>query len=380
MLEENVDRRVGERRTIDPAADEHGAHEHPAHVPTRAAYERIPLYSPGVADATPCTVDVSDNTNLWGAPPAALAALRDAPDDVVTRYPALYGVSLKGRLAAYAGARESEIVTGCGSDDVLDSAMRAFGEPGDVVAHPVPSFSMIPVFARMSGLEPVGVPLLPASRDYDVDADAMLATGAKIIYLCTPNNPTGTVTSPASVRRVVERATGLVIIDEAYAEFAGHTFMSEAVRWGRVLVTRTLSKAFGLAGLRVGYGVGSEAIVREVEKARGPYKLNAPAERAAAAALGEGLPWVKEHAAKACEIRARLTTRLRSMSLRVLPSEGNFVLVETGRAPTLAAVLRAQGIQVRLFSGLPGIGDALRIGVGPWPVMERVLDALAEAL
>jgi len=376
MPDETAERRTAERRRSDVPAPVPA----PVRVAARAAYEQIPLYSPGPADAVPCAIDVSDNTNLWGAPPAALSALRASPDDAVTRYPALYGATLKAAIARYAGARESEIVTGCGSDDVLDSAMRAFGEPGDVVAHPVPSFSMIPVFARMSGLEPVGIPLLGASRDYDVDADALLATGAKIIYLCTPNNPTGTVTSAAAVRKVVERATGLVIIDEAYGEFAGETFMAEAVKWGRVLVTRTLSKAFGLAGLRVGYGVASEAIVREVEKARGPYKLNGMAERAAAAALGAGLPWVKEHAAMACEVRGRLTSRLRGMGLRVLPSQGNFVLVESGRAPVLAARLHARGIQVRLFTGLPGIGDALRIGVGPWEVMEHVLDVLQEAL
>ena len=378
MPDESTDRRLVERRRA--AARPPAPPPPPAHVAARAAYEHIPLYSPGAVEATPCAVDVSDNTNLWGAPPGALAALHAAPDDAVTRYPALYGATLKQGIAAYAGAHERNVVTGCGSDDVLDSAMRAFGEPGDVVAHPVPSFSMIPVFARMSGLEPVGVPLLGASRDYDADADALLATGAKIIYLCTPNNPTGTVTTGATVRRVVERATGLVIIDEAYGEFAGETFMAEAVTWGRVLVTRTMSKAFGLAGLRVGYGIASESIVREVEKARGPYKLNGMAERAAAVALGDGLPWVLEHAAIACEVRERLTSRLRGMGLRVLPSQGNFVLVETGRAPLLAARLRSQGIQVRLFTGLPGIGDALRIGVGPWPVMDRVLGALEEAL
>lgn len=374
MPDESSERRQVERRrgnVVPPAA--------PVRVTPRAAYEKIPLYSPGAPDAA-CAIDVSDNTNLWGAPPAALAALREAGDDAVTRYPALYGATLKSAIAHYAGAHEREIVTGCGSDDVLDSAMRAFGEPGDVVAHAVPSFSMIPVFARMSGLEPVGIPLLGASRDYDVDVDGLLATEAKIIYLCTPNNPTGTVATRASVERVVERATGLVIIDEAYGEFADDTFMSEAVAWGRVLLTRTLSKAFGLAGLRVGYGVATEAIVREVEKARGPYKLNGMAERAAAAALGDGRSWVTQHAMEAREVRARLTSRLRSMGLRVLPSEANFVLVETGRAPILAASLRRMGIQVRLFADLPGVGDALRIGVGPWDVMEQVLGALEEAL
>ena len=161
-------------------------------LPLRDDYRSIPVYSPLGSDAS-CAVDVSDTTNLWGAPPAALAALRDTAAEQLTRYGALYAADLKGPLAAYAGIAPNEVVTGCGSDDVLDCAIRAFGEPGGVVAHPAPTFSMIPVYARTNGMTPVGVPL--TGDDYAVDADALLATGARIIYLCSPNNPTSTRTA-----------------------------------------------------------------------------------------------------------------------------------------------------------------------------------------
>jgi histidinol-phosphate aminotransferase len=165
------------------------------------------------------------------------------------------------------------------------------------------------------------VPLV--GDDYAVDADALLATEACIIYLCSPNNPTATPVARDAVLRVVERAKGLVILDEAYAEFVAadpdaraddaraEVFTPEAPGWGRVLVLRTMSKAFGLAGLRVGYGVGHPAIVREVEKARGPFKVTYPAEKAVLAALGPGLPWVRARAADAVAQRERLQAGLR---------------------------------------------------------------------
>lgn len=340
----------------------------------RAAYRAISLYAP---DRSPAEVDLSDNTNLWGVPPAAERAIRDASVATVTRYPALYAGGLKAELAGYAGVREDEIVTGCGSDDVLDSAIRAFGEPGERIAFPDPSFPMVPIFGRMNGLEPVAVPLTDA---LDIDAEALLATGARIIYLCTPNNPTGTLASPAAVERVLKRAPGVVILDEAYAEFAGPGYLGSAPERPRVLVVRTMSKAFGLAGLRIGYAAGAAELVAEVEKSRGPYKVNALAERAAVAALSHDSSWVGERIAEAVANRERLAGALGAMGLVPIPSAANFVLVPVPGAVLVARRMRDAGVAIRPFSGLRGIGDAIRISVAPWPLLERCLGALHDAL
>ena len=340
----------------------------------RPAYREISLYAP---NREPCAVDLSDNTNLWGIPPEAERAVREAAAAVVTRYPALYAAELKRALAAYAGVAPEHVVTGCGSDDVLDSAMRAFGEPGDVVAYPDPSFAMVPIFARMNALTPVAVRLTAA---HDVDADAMLATGARVIYLCSPNNPTGTSVSRAVIERVVAGAPGVVLLDEAYAEFAGVNHADLALGGGRVVVVRTLSKAFGLAGLRVGYALGAPALVAEVEKSRGPYKVSSIAERAAVAALTRDAAWVREHVALAVALRQRLTAELAAMGLAPLPSAANFVLVPVPGAPAIAQAMRARGVAVRPFAGLPGVGDALRISIGPWALLERCLEELRRAL
>ena len=337
----------------------------------RSSYRDITLYAP---DRSPCAIDLSDNTNLWGSPPAAMAELRAATS--LTRYPSLYATALKDALASYAGVDRASVVTGCGSDDVLDSAIRAFADPGARLAFPEPSFAMMPIFARMNAVEPVAVPLRP---DLDIDADAMLATRARITYLCSPNNPTGTLASPAAIAHVVENAEGIVILDEAYAEFAGAGFVAAAPVHENVVVVRTMSKAFGLAGLRIGYATGNPDLMADVEKSRGPYKISSIAERAAVAALTHDMDWVGARVDEAVQHRAMFTDALRAMGLAPIPSRANFVLVPLPDAAAVATRMRERGVAARPFTALAGVGDALRITIGPWPMMATCLDALEEA-
>lgn len=331
---------------------------------------------PYPTERTLCDFDLSDNTNLFGAPPAAVRELARSGHEDITRYPGLHTRRLREALANYAGVRADEIVTGCGSDDVIDSAVRAFAEPGESLAFSDPTFSMIPVFARVNGLVPVPVPFTSA---LDINPDALLATEARIIYVCSPNNPTGMIASRAAVDRVIERARGIVILDEAYAEFSGDGRIAEAPRHDRLLVTRTLSKAFGMAGFRIGYGAGGASLVREIEKVRGPYKENAPGERAAAYAVTENVAWMQECVTRAIENRERLTAALRATGFRPYASAANFVLVPIADSVRIARLAREHGIALRAYEGLRGIGDAIRVTVGPWPVMERALGALIAA-
>ena len=339
----------------------------------RAGYDDIALYS---APQQRCAVDLSDNVNLWGAPPSALVAVRTTIEESVSRYPVAYEPALRNALARHAGVAPEMIVAGCGSDDVLDSAMRAFAEPGDTVCLPAPSFSMIPVFARVNGLVPVAVPL---TLQLDADVERMLETRARITYLCSPNNPTGQAFSPQAVERIVDGAAGLVIIDQAYAEFGGESFTRLVMSRRPVLVTRTMSKAFGLAGLRVGYGIGSPDVIGEILKVRGPYRISAPAEAGAIAVLTNDQSWVTERVAEVVANRARFSRELALSGFSPVPSAANFVLVPVENSTALSAKLHDAGIGVRALRALPGIGDALRIGIGPWHLMQRCLDALARA-
>jgi histidinol-phosphate aminotransferase len=341
----------------------------------RALFRSIPLYVP---DTLPdVKMDVSDNTNLFGVPPSATRALQTMPASVVTRYPIPYGVELKAELARHLRVPVECIATGCGSDDVLDCALRAFGDPGDVVAHALPTFGMIPIFAQLNGLKPIGVPL---KSDWDVDVEGLLKTQSRILYLCSPNNPTGTMVSRGAMKRLLRESRGVILLDEAYADFCGVSDLDAAPTHGRLLVTRTFSKAFGLAGLRIGYGIGSPELIREVEKSRGPYTLSAVAEQTALAVLRNDLGWIEARAREAGEVRERLSSSLKAMGYTPVPGAANFVLVAVPGARDVAQRMLSQdGIVVRAFSALPGVGDALRIGVGPWPMMEQFLEALRKA-
>lgn len=332
----------------------------------------VPLYAP---DPTPVELDLSDNVNLWGVPPAAARALADPVAARPSVYPASDPRELRAALALYAGVSAAQVITGCGSDDVIDGALRAFAAPGEKVAYSAPSFSMLVTFARVNGLEPAPVPF---GKDGDVDPDALLSERAAITYVCSPNNPTGSGVSPAALERIVSKAEGLVLVDEAYGEFSGRSAVPLLARFPQLVVTRTLSKAFGLAGLRVGYGLAAPEVVQVLEKVRGPYKVNVLGERAALAALGEDLPWVRRHVGEAVAIRDRLRVALEALGLRALPSSANFLCVPVPDAPALGRGLLERGIKVRVLRALPGIGDAIRVGVGPWDAMERLLAALRE--
>ena len=349
----------------------------------RASIAALELYAP---DGTRAAIDLSDNTNRWGMPPAASAALRDAARDAecVTRYPEAYSESLKSGIADYLEVPPDHVVTGCGSDNVLDSAIRALAEPGQTMAIPEPTFVMAARFGALNGLRIAPVHI---AADYTVPVDRLLAGDPRIVYVCSPNNPTGTVTPPETIEELARRASGFVIVDEAYAEFAGATVLDLTRRLDNVLVVRTMSKAFGLAGLRVGYGIGAPSVVRAVEKSRGPYAVGAPGARAAVAALRHDQAWVRHHVELAVAHRERLTVALRERGYATVASQANFVFAPLSNAARIAARMRELGVAVRALTGLPAVsralrdsgGSALRISVGPWPMVETALDTLDRA-
>lgn len=346
----------------------------PATWTPRPALRDIRAYD---VEPAPCAITLADNTSPFGAPPAALRALAAGVHDGLARYPSTYSRTLREGIAAYIGVAPDEVMVGCGSDDVMSCAFRALGEPGDRVAHMDPTFVMARVFAAVNSLVPVPVPLAPG---FDADGDALVAARAPITYVCTPNNPTGLPIAPATLQHVLAHAAGLVFVDEAYAEFAGTNVAREAPAHGRLLAFRTFSKAFGLAGLRVGFAVGARPLIAELEKARGPFVVTALGEQAALAAVTEDLPWVRAGVARVVAARERFVAALHAAGFAPLPTAANFVLLPVRDARAAMVALRDRGILVRHFVALPGIGDALRISVGDWAVMTQVLAALEAVL
>lgn len=349
----------------------------------RPTYRDVELYDPR---RTPVDVDLSDNTNLFGAHPAVAEALRAIRPQQVTRYPAVYAGGLREALAELHGVEPENITTGGGLDGVIDAAIRAFCEPGATLAFPDPTFGMVALFGRMNGVYPLPVPV---TESLDVDVDALLTARAAVTYVCNPNNPTGKLVPPEDIARLARESGGVLLVDEAYADFAdGALPPSSTDLSGNVLTLRTFSKAYGLAGLRVGYAVGPADLVREVEKSRGPYKVTASAEAAALAVLRGDPGWLASVVERTIANRRRLTEELRGRGLQVIPSAANFVLVPLSpgasspplAAAELGAALRERGVAVRVFPGLTRIGPALRVSVGPWEMLERFLHELDAVL
>jgi histidinol-phosphate aminotransferase len=343
----------------------------------RPAYGPLTRYAP---DRRPVEVDLSDNTSRFGAHPGVLHAIRSASEEDVTRYPAVYADALRSAVSERYAVPVENVTTGCGSDDLLDSAFRAAGEPGDRIAYAPPTFSMIEIFARMNAMVPSPVHLRPED-----DPRALLEGAPALVYLCRPNNPTGDSWPRARVRALLDAAgpSGpIILLDEAYADFADDAFLQDAVTSRRLLVVRTLSKAFGMAGLRVGFAVGPAEVILEVEKSRGPYKVTRLSERAAVAALRDEERWVPNLVAEVRRERARLLEELGRRGLSPLPSQANFVLLplQERSSAEVTAALRTHGVAVRPFPNLPEIGDTIRISVGSARDIDSFLGALDDVL
>jgi histidinol-phosphate aminotransferase len=336
----------------------------------------------------PPPIKLDANESPWPLPAEARARLAERLAEAeLHRYPDLSAREVKRLIAARLGARPEELVLGVGSDEVIGMLMTSLAQPRaraarPAVVVPTPSFVMIPLTARVHGLEPIEVPL---ADDWSLDRPAMLAAIAEhrpnLVYLVSPNNPTGNALSDDEVRAMVEAAPeSLVIIDEAYGPFAGASRGAWCERHPHVAVLGTLSKV-GLAGLRVGWARMHPELAAQVEKARPPYNLNTYAQLAVQVILGE-LPHVLDDAlARIVRERERLSQALSALpDLRVWPSEANFLLVESDEAEALHAALLATGIGVRRFASAPRLARHLRITVGTPEENDALVDALRHTL
>ena len=343
----------------------------------REAYREIELYEPG---RLPIEIDLSDNTNLFGVAPSVLEVMREVQISAITRYPSVFAKTLKEVLAKKHGVGPDNIATGCGSDDLIDSTIRAFCEPGDRVAHPSPTFGVVGTFARMNAALPQPV---PSGIDFEVDIEALLAARARMTYVCSPNNPTGNVVAADQISALDRDLKGLLLLDEAYADYSDADYGQFAARSERTVSLRTLSKVHGLAGLRVGYAIGPAQWILEIEKSRGPYKVGGVAEAVAARVISADGAWAADIAERTRENRARLAADIDAMGLKQWPSHGNFILMQLPQPLTAAgtnAALREHGVAVRPFAALPTAGECLRVTIGPWAMMERFMDALKQVL
>jgi histidinol-phosphate aminotransferase len=353
----------------------------------RSSVESLTPYEPGkpVEDVQrelglARVVKLASNEGPLGPFPAALEAIARTANEL-NRYPDGGSKRLHEALGARHGVAAEEVCVGAGADGCLDMLSQAILDPGDEIVCGWPSFPSYVIYAVKQGAVPVTVPM----REHRYDLDALLRAvtpRTKLVYVCHPNNPTGTMNTRAELDAFFERLPEHVVavVDQAYFEYIDDPDYPDAVeeyvkRGRRAVVLRTFSKIYGLAGLRVGYAVGPSGVCASLAKVRRPFDLTTPAQVAALASI-DGEAELSRRRAVNTEGLARLESLLREHGLEPVPSVGNFLYVDTGNdAGELFERLLREGIIVRPLAGF-GSPTAIRISVGT----PEELDVLAEVL
>jgi histidinol-phosphate aminotransferase len=298
---------------------------------------------------------------------------------VIHRYPDPSASRLRRRLAAYTGRPVRQIQVFNGSDAALEHLVRTFVRRDDHVVVCAPSYDQFRVFGEALG---AGVEMVRSPRPFRADLSHVLAAlrpETRLVYVCNPDNPTGRTHTAAALARVARRLqSGLLVIDEAYHEYWGRTAAALIDRHENVVVSRSFSKAFALAGLRCGYLLGREPVLRQVDRIRNGKDVNVFAQIAAAAAL-EDLPAMRAWVAEVRRARAFLVRELRARGHEVVPSPANFVLLRASAAGALVRRLQRRGVHVRDRSDAPGLGPYIRVTVGTRDECRLFLAALDAA-
>ncbi len=317
-----------------------------------------PGEQPGASDRV---VKLNTNENPFPPSPRVMAAIRDVEAESLRRYPNPTGDVFRAAAAKLHGVTPDMILCGNGSDDILTIATRTFVPPGGTVAYPDPTYSLYPVLAQLQDARAAAVPW---ADGYALPVEALVATGASAIFLANPNAPTGTFVPPAEVARLAAAFPGAVLVDEAYVDFADDHCLGLVKDHPNVVVSRTLSKAYALAGLRFGYAVARPDVIAQMMKVKDSYNADAISVVAATAAL-QDQAYARDKWDQVREERGRVTAELERMGWRVLPSQANFVLATAPDGKGLDALLglRRQGIIVRHFDK-PGLADKIRITIG----------------
>ncbi len=317
---------------------------------------------------------LSSNENPFDPLPSVVAALAEATP--INRYPDATAGTLRARLGARYGVSPDQVHVGAGSVSILAQFMLAVTGPGDEIVYAWRSFEAYPGLALVAGATAVEVPLAPGAR-HDLDAMAAAITErTRAVILCSPNNPTGPIITRAELSAFLVKAPAdcLILLDEAYIEFVTDPEAAHGVEdrvfeaHPNVVVLRTFSKAFGLAGLRVGYAIGHSRVLDAARSTAIPLSVTAAAERAALASL-DMEDELRERVAVIADRRATLVAALRAQGWDVPDAQGNFVWLPTGaRTDEAAAAFEAADLVVRAFSG-----DGVRISVGEHESVDKVL-------
>ena len=333
-------------------------------------------YVPGKQPTDGTYIKLNTNENPYPPSPHVLEVLREAVGADLRLYPDPVALRLRETAAALYGCEVDEVMAGNGSDDILTMVFRTFLNSGDVLATPAPSYTL---YKALSALQDAACKEIPMGPGYTLPED-LEVHGAKVVIIVNPNAPTGVLHPRAALRAFLERTQSIVVIDEAYADFAGESAIDMLKEFPHLIVVRTFSKAYALAGMRLGLGFARREVIAEMMKVKDSYNLDRLAIVAGCAAL-QDQAWLRETVGTIVRTRTWMQQELEAMGLHVPLSRSNFVFptMPDGRTPAVFEALEQRRILVRYFRG-PLVQDSLRVTVGTDTEVEAFLRTLQELL
>jgi len=350
----------------------------------RANIHRMAGYTPGEQPRDRSVVKLNTNENPYPPAAAVIDALHAIDGEVLRRYPSPSVAAFRERAADLHGVSAEQVVTTNGGDELLRLVITTFVEPGAPIGMAEPSYSLYPVLAAVHDSPVERVPLDADWQPPPDFAERLNAAGVRLAFLVNPHAPSGALLPPARIAAIAGALDGVLLVDEAYVDFTdpaeGHDVVSLVHDFDNLLILRTLSKGYSLAGLRFGYGVGDPGLIAPIAaKTRDSYSVDAVAERLAVVALEQRAEAARNWSAVRHE-RERLRAALAERGLKAPPSSGNFLLVHVppgrgGGAAALQGALRERGVLVRHFDQ-PRLRECLRVSIGTPEQGDALLTAL----
>ncbi len=321
-------------------------------------------YAPGEQPRDKAYIKLNTNENPYPPSPNVFDAIAREANDDLRLYPDPMATALRRKIGQVYGVPPEAVIAGQGGDDILNLIVRACAGEGDGVASLFPSYTLYATLAAIQGARMIDVDSVEKLTDVD----------ATVYFVCNPNAPTGLWTEMAALDALAPELDGILVIDEAYADFAGRTCIPLAIDHPNVIVVRSLSKSFSLAGMRLGCGISRPETVRQLDKVKESYNLDRISQAVALAALDD-----LEHAERNCRrvvaTRDRLKRELDAMGIEHYPSQANFVFFRIADAAGLKRALMDRGVLVRHLD-LPGYEDYLRVSIGTDPEIDTFLEHL----
>lgn len=342
--------------------------------------QKMAAYVPGEQPETSDVIKINTNENPYPPSPTVMAAVRAVRDEQLRRYPNPTSKPFRCAAAKLFGVTPDMVICSNGMDELLRMLIQACCDAARPVAYPTPTYTLYSVLA-----ETIGAPTraIPWPANFSLPVEQLAATDARLILVVNPNAPTGTFVPIDEIARLARRieSHAIVGVDEAYVNFAKDNAMRLVHQHPNVIVLRTLSKGYSLAGLRFGFAVAPEPIIAMLNKVKDSYNLDAIAIAAAMAAITDHA-YAQDTWKKVIDVRGQLATALRQMSFAVLPSESNFLLATvpaTASAEKIYLGLKDRGILIRYWSS-PGLNDKLRITVGTPQQNAKLIEAIGSII